>query len=599
MTQQIFAVGDMPQVAISQISGEVEIEVWDERAIGVETDVALREIYQEGDTLRISGCASDLTLRVPSDCAISAEHVQGDVEIEGVRRVELAHIQGDVELEDISEAVDVADLKADIEISRAAALHARDGIGGDAEIEGVAQVEIEQVGGDVSVEEAQQVLVGSVGGDLDVETVAASLRCGNVGGDCTIQDSAEADVVLGNIGSDLDMDGAKRLQAGSVGSDVDVRNISGDAEIGMVGSNLDLVHIGGNVQIGQVGSDATLKNLRGNIEVGAVGSDLELEATLPPDSHARLHVGGDADITLPATPNLSLQAAVGGSVSGSAVAASGSGNQINLVYGEGAARLTLHVGGDLNLRGGGSPHSSSSRSWSEFSAEFGDFGREMAELGRELGRLGQEIGREIADAFSETAWKKGAKTTDDVGRTIEEKIRRVQQRVEERARRHAKRATERAQRHEKRAQRVHVRINEREWQFDPERLERIKEQARRAAAEGLSGALETVERAISKMRVPEPPPRQPHTPPPPPSPPEPPHAATGQTIRIRVEEEPNAAAEQQRTSGDAAAVAPDASAKPPMSPTDIERERETILRMIAEGRITPEEGDLLLESLGS
>jgi hypothetical protein len=599
MTQQIFAVGDMPQVAISQISGEVEIEVWDERAIGVETDVALREIYQEGDTLRISGCASDLTLRVPSDCAISAEHVQGDVEIEGVRRVELAHIQGDVELEDISEAVDVADLKADIEISRAAALHARDGIGGDAEIEGVAQVEIEQVGGDVSVEEAQQVLVGSVGGDLDVETVAASLRCGNVGGDCTIQDSAEADVVLGNIGSDLDMDGAKRLQAGSVGSDVDVRNISGDAEIGMVGSNLDLVHIGGNVQIGQVGSDATLKNLRGNIEVGAVGSDLELEATLPPDSHARLHVGGDADITLPATPNLSLQAAVGGSVSGSAVAASGSGNQINLVYGEGAARLTLHVGGDLNLRGGGSPHSSSSRSWSEFSAEFGDFGREMAELGRELGRLGQEIGREIADAFSETAWKKGAKTTDDVGRTIEEKIRRVQQRVEERARRHAKRATERAQRHEKRAQRVHVRINEREWQFDPERLERIKEQARRAAAEGLSGALETVERAISKMRVPEPPPRQPHTPPPPPSPPEPPHAATGQTIRIRVEEEPNAAAEQQHTSGDAAAVAPDAPAKPPMSPTDIERERETILRMIAEGRITPEEGDLLLESLGS
>jgi hypothetical protein len=31
----------------------------------------------------------------------------------------------------------------------------------------------------------------------------------------------------------------------------------------------------------------------------------------------------------------------------------------------------------------------------------------------------------------------------------------------------------------------------------------------------------------------------------------------------------------------------------------VEQERETILRMIAEGRISPEEGDLLLEALGN
>jgi len=32
---------------------------------------------------------------------------------------------------------------------------------------------------------------------------------------------------------------------------------------------------------------------------------------------------------------------------------------------------------------------------------------------------------------------------------------------------------------------------------------------------------------------------------------------------------------------------------------NLEQEREAILRMIAEGRITPEEGDMLLEGLGS
>jgi hypothetical protein len=34
-------------------------------------------------------------------------------------------------------------------------------------------------------------------------------------------------------------------------------------------------------------------------------------------------------------------------------------------------------------------------------------------------------------------------------------------------------------------------------------------------------------------------------------------------------------------------------------PSNPEQEREAILKMIAEGRITPEEGDMLLEALGS
>ena len=34
-------------------------------------------------------------------------------------------------------------------------------------------------------------------------------------------------------------------------------------------------------------------------------------------------------------------------------------------------------------------------------------------------------------------------------------------------------------------------------------------------------------------------------------------------------------------------------------PSNPEQERETILKMVAEGRITPEEGDMLLEALGS
>jgi hypothetical protein len=82
-------------------------------------------------------------------------------------------------------------------------------------------------------------------------------------------------------------------------------------------------------------------------------------------------------------------------------------------------------------------------------------------------------------------------------------------------------------------------------------------------------------------------------------PPVPPTAATGQTIRIDAPgSDPRSSLEaQQREGGDAAAVAPPAQAAQPSSTPD--QQRDAILRMIAEGRITPEEGDLLLESLGS
>jgi hypothetical protein len=57
--------------------------------------------------------------------------------------------------------------------------------------------------------------------------------------------------------------------------------------------------------------------------------------------------------------------------------------------------------------------------------------------------------------------------------------------------------------------------------------------------------------------------------------------STGQTIRI--ERAPETAA---------TADAPPATYEPVTA-----QERETILRMVAEGRITPEEGDMLLDAL--
>ncbi len=188
-----------------------------------------------------------------------------------------------------------------------------------------------------------------------------------------------------------------------------------------------------------------------------------------------------------------------------------------------------------------------------------DFGREMSELGRELGRLGQELGRELAAAFAESSGTQEAGVADEVAAKVERRQRRAEAQATKQARR---------------AERLRVKINEREWQLDPDRLERIKEQARRAAAEGLAGALETVERAIGRMRTAVPP-----TPGAPSASAATTAAATGATIRIDIDEPPAATTES------------------PAAAVDHRRERETILRLIAEGRISPEEGDMLLEAL--
>ena len=75
----------------------------------------------------------------------------------------------------------------------------------------------------------------------------------------------------------------------------------------------------------------------------------------------------------------------------------------------------------------------------------------------------------------------------------------------------------------------------------------------------------------------------------PPVPPQPPYAAQQGTDQGEQESQPTANGD-----GDASATT-----SQPAPEYNLEQEREAILRMIAEGRVTPEEGDLLLEALGS
>jgi hypothetical protein len=589
--QQTFPAGYEPRVIIAQVRGDLNASVWDQPTIAVEADGRVTQLYHEGDALMIEEGSGNLELHVPPGTEIRVSNLKGDVSIHGVRRVELVDIGGDIELQDIGigvdiekigEAIALRDLRGDVRVVNATALRSRGVIGADAFLSHVALVEMETVGADLALENVETAVIGNVGGDLNVDEIADALSCGNIGGDCIARSGTPFEIAIGNIGGDIEGSNAANVRIGSVGGESEFSEVQGIVEVGNVGGDASFRGVGGNLQVGSIGGDGALMGLNAAMEVGSIGGDLELQATFPGGSHTRLNVGGDARIELPENANLSIRAAVGGEVTGQSVTFEG-GNMISLVYGDGAAGLELRVGGDLELRGAGNPRSSSANS-----SSWGDFGKEMSELGLEMGRLGQELGREIASAFQEAGWAQGSEWARDLNRKMDEQARRAQHKAEESARKAQSKAEEATRRSGEQASRVRVRVNDREWRMDPERLERLKEQARRAATEGIVGAFEAVEQAIGNLGFPKSP--QPPVPPTPPSSPPPP--TTGQTVRTETEGQA-----QRESSTEHTTSSEDAGTNNVTEP-DLEQEREAILRMIAEGRISPEEGDMLLEGLG-
>jgi hypothetical protein len=575
MAIQTYTIGQEPRVRLGQCHRDLLIETSDERAIEVDSN-DLSAVRQDGDTLVIDHTGGDLRLRVPGDTIISADQVHGDAQISGVRALEIRDVGGDCGL---------ATIEGEARVDR---------VGGDLAARNIGVLTLREIGGDGAIDGAQSVNLGSVGGDLTAKDIREALRYANVGGDMVFQGSHPTTLQGGSIGGDLTLSEANSVQIGEVGGDAALKGIDGALHMGSVGGDAAIKDVRGDLRLGSVGGDAAIQAHGATLNIGSIGGDLALDTIFRPGSVTRINVGGDAEISLPGQLDLTIRATVGGEVSGARMTSSGGVSTI--VYGEGTARLDLVVGGDLELHTGDAPRTSSS-SWGW--DEQGEFQREMQRLGEEMGRLGEELGREFSEMFGGKSHRHAERERE----RAEERLRDAAERMHE-AEQRARDAAERHQ-HRNEAGRVHVRINDREWRFDAERLERLKQQAREAARAGVSGAIEAVERALAGIGAPPPPPPPgapnmppppgaPNMPPPPPGVPNmPPPPATGQTIRIDVEPTVEAAPTVQATSS-----VENSTASEPVAPRDTETERAAILQMVAEGRISPEEGDMLLDALG-
>lgn len=565
---------DLPVTLIIQsVHGDLTIRGWTEPLIEWQSDDRQVTVTSQADGLVVSPCTDDLQLAVPETADVRIVVIHGDARAQNLYRLTAERVEGDLSLRQITDQATIGSLEGDLTATTVAELSVTADVHGDVSLTEVPVVHLAGVAGDVNGRGVLSLTVNRVDGDLEVAGLSEQLRVGNVNGDVELTLTGTADVQLDRVNGDLTLTGqARRVQCLAVSGDVDaseaqidqftVETVAGDVEAGTItngrmvtiGGDLELNNVTGDLTVSHVGGDCVVKQAAGNVMITAIGGDLRLHAAATAGSTIRAQVGGDAVIVLPETPDLTINAVVGGEVSGIETRPSIPGQMLELRYGQGNASIHLHVGGDLAIKGAGQVDS--------FSSIGAQLGQELSELGRELGRELSELGRELA------AELRSALAGNDP-------------RAGERARAAAERFAEQARRWkaESGPERVRVKINQREWRLDPERIERIKEQARQAAAAGLNGALEAVERALSRIQSPPPPPPAAPNPPPPPhppaAPPPPPHPpATGPTVQLRP-----------------------VPSQPPMSEAEREQQRASILQMVADGRISPAEGDLLLAAL--
>lgn len=371
MIQQTFAInGRNPRVVIEQLAGSLTVQPWEIREIGVETDGPVAVLQQENDTVIIRDCRTDLRLRVPSIkrvigslfTDIEARQISRNAAIEGAGNILLDGVggnvflrdtYGNVELANVSEVAELFATGGNLRASRMPRLRSQCGIGGNVILKDIAQSELDAVGGNLSLAHVETATIDVVGGNLDADGIITHLSCNAVGGNADVSGEASASIMLRKAGGNLHIDGAQSIRS------------------------------------------------------GMVGGNLRAAVAFAPESHNSFNVGGNARISLPENASLTVHAIVGGNASGDATTFTHGGGFVNLIYGEGAATLNLHVGGNLRLLGGGNPRRTGASwpdfagNWASFGREWVDFGQEWASFGREMGRLGREMGHSIASAFQE------------------------------------------------------------------------------------------------------------------------------------------------------------------------------------------------------
>src|SRR5581483_3918815 len=140
--QQTFPAGTAQRVLITSISGDLNVQGWDQQTIQVDAEGNIEHMQPEGDTLMIHVSTGSLKLQVPIETVIVAQDVQGDTRIEGVRRAEISEVHGDVVIKNIRESTALTNVRGDTNLNAISNEISLNNIGGDLKVSNVPLVRV-------------------------------------------------------------------------------------------------------------------------------------------------------------------------------------------------------------------------------------------------------------------------------------------------------------------------------------------------------------------------------------------------------------------------------------------------------------------------
>jgi DUF4097 and DUF4098 domain-containing protein YvlB len=308
MATATYALGESPTIHINTVQGDLEIRGRDGGEVLVTSD-SMPESRQQADGLTIEQCEDDLRLTVPVGAKVVLERAEGDVRVLRLQGLEIGAVQGELEAESVRGHVD-----------------------------------LRRIEGDVRIRESSQISLGRIGGDLKVESISGACTVQAVDGDARMNDIANAS--LHQVGGDLAISNGGSCQAGTVDGDVRAGDLA-ELSIDRVGGDLIADRAAGNITFKNVDGDVRLHGSVRGLDRARVGGDLTFDAALATSDRCTLDVDGDVSLSVPDESDLTLHADVGGDVSG--VERRGDEGPVDIVWGEGRARLSLRIGGDLSV----------------------------------------------------------------------------------------------------------------------------------------------------------------------------------------------------------------------------------------------------------
>src|SRR5437588_13081288 len=108
--QQTLPAGEVQSLALSDISGAVTIQGWDQQSFELTSEREISGLRQHGDSFVLNDVRDTIALHVPFETMVTIKDIRGPVSLESVRQVNVTDVRGEINVNAINGAVTIKDI---------------------------------------------------------------------------------------------------------------------------------------------------------------------------------------------------------------------------------------------------------------------------------------------------------------------------------------------------------------------------------------------------------------------------------------------------------------------------------------------------------